>query len=182
MALYSWLDKAKKKKLKRSLSTVFLSLVISPLAQSQSNAFLQSGNSDSAGAPEIQVEHGMSALDAAVAESAEGNALNTAIVLTSYDTQLQQVRCAGFNAKGQLVGKVMTSLAANGVGVLFASDMPGEAEFRGKVTCASSGEVIASAFLLGSQLTVGSSMNELKVLNEIERSGSFIRIPLAISN
>ncbi len=100
---------------------------------------------------------------------------NTAIVLTSYQGRDQVVRCVGFNARGNIVGKVRTKLPGDGVRLVFASDIADGEDYLGKVTCASRGDVVGSAYL------VGPEFNDLAVINESERAGSFIRVPVVLS-
>lgn len=126
---------------------------------------------------EVEVDREITELDPRPIppETEDTDAFNTAIVLTSYQTSDQEVRCAGFNNKGEVVGRSRTRLPGDGIKLIFASDLANGADFIGKVTCASRGEVAGSAFL------VGSVFSDLKVFNQSERSGSFIRVPVSLT-
>ncbi len=164
----------------RALSCSLIALTLSTSLQAQSNAYYEEQASpEGQGISEIRVNHPAERLEDALrsARHSINTKIDTAVIFTSYDTQAQELRCAGFNQAGELIGKVIVDLAPNGISLLFASDMPQGESFRGKITCASQGEVIASALLLGA----AASSNALQVINEVERSGSFIRVPLALS-
>jgi len=153
------------------LNTIFLGASLSLFTASSSAQ--QSLNT----LVEVEVDRDISELDPRPIppESEDVDAFNTAIVLTSYQTSDQEVRCAGFNNKGELIGRSRTRLPGDGIKLIFASDLANGADFIGKITCASRGDVAGSAFL------VGPVFSDLKVFNQNDRSGSFIRVPVSLT-
>lgn len=126
---------------------------------------------------EVEVDRPISELDPRPVPpiTPDTDAFDTAIVLTSYQDDRQLVRCAAFDADGNAVGRTLTKVPGHGVRLLFASDLANDTDYIGKVTCASRGDVAATAYL------VGAVFSDLDVFNQTERSGSFIRIPLTFT-
>lgn len=143
-----------------------------------SNSFSQASIQASIDAvTEVEIDRPISELDPRPVPpiAPDTDAFDTAIVLTSYQEDRQLVRCIAFDANGNPVGRTLTKVPGNGVRLLFASDLANDADFIGKVTCASRGDVAATAYL------VGAVFSDLDVFNQTERSGSFIRIPLTFT-
>jgi len=151
---------------------VFFSLIIS--AGLTSSVFAQSTADDNI--TEINIDRSEFELNDRVAQIPLAiNAFNTAVLLTSYDERASTVHCSALNARGNVIGRVKTTVPSHGVKLLFASDLTQGVDFLGKISCKSRGQVIGSAYLLGP------TFSDLQVNNSSDRAGSFIRIPVALS-
>lgn len=126
--------------------------------------------------PDLEVDRSLAELDRGLAERhPDSDIFNTAIVFTSYQNSVQLVRCAGFDANGNLVGRTRTRVPADGARLILSSDISNGTDYLGKISCASRGDVFGSAFLLGPEF------NDLPVINDSDRAGSFIRVPVSLS-
>jgi len=142
-----------------------------------STGFAQDRLNSLAAVTEVEVDRPVSELDPRPIPPERGDvdAFDTAIVLTSYQADVQAVKCAAFDADGSVVGRTLTRVPGDGIRLLFASDLANDADFIGKVTCASRGDLVASAYI------VGAVFSDVDVINQTERSGTFIRIPLTFT-
>ena len=139
-------------------------------------SFTYSQDLNSVEVPEKQVDRPLSELDRGIVDrEPDTDIFNTAIVFTSYQNSAQLVRCAAFDADGKLVGRTRTRVPADGARLIFSSDISNGTDFLGKISCASRGDLFGSAFLLGPVF------NDLPVINDSDRVGSFLRVPISLS-
>lgn len=125
---------------------------------------------------ELEINRDVGELGDRIAEiRPDRDLFDTAIVLTSMGDRRQLVRCAAFDAGGDLVGRVRVKLPADGVRLVFASDIAGGTDYLGKVSCGSRGQVVGSAYLLGPQFS------DLQVINEHDRFGSVVHVPVSLT-
>ena len=101
------------------------------------------------------------------------DSVDTAIVFTNKRGSQTAAKCIGLDAKGNVVGRAYTRVAANGLAILFASDLTDDADVIGSARCASRPGVVASAFLLSP-----GSVTDLPVQQRRSRGAKRILVPV----
>lgn len=102
--------------------------------------------------------------------------VNTALVFHNSGIRDAAVRCVGYGANGEVLGRGMTRVPAKGVRYLRASDLSDGVDFVGSALCKANGNVVATAVFLAP-----GAITDLDVQQRPRRRRSHMRFPLIAS-
>ena len=125
--------------------------------------------------PEYEIDRNVVEMNDRIDRPEDYDIFDSAILFSSYDRDNRVVHCIAYDARGERIGRAKTTVPANGVKLMLASDVARQIDFLGKITCRSRGQIHGSAYL------VGPVFSDLEVSTVSDRAGSTIRIPVALN-